>query len=307
MKPLLDGSAVGLLITGAALGLALGTFALVFGSTIKRWTGRGIPLAGLALAVPLLLVSTGGPGFTPLGYAGFGALVVAGIALRSDFPALVHGAAAIPGATLLAFDNGGPAAAVILLGVPIGVVALSRFDSAHDYEHGLAPMCAAIAGGGAFLTLPDTEHIAVIAGAGVAVGTLVFLVPRFAMGGSRGVWLGAFFWAVATDGVGRTSGLVGAIGVIGLLVIDPVVRTNISLHRGILTYLPASNERMQIIVVAIIQTTLALFIARLASLRTDVNSALLLTIGAWVFVGGLLGLYAQRRQANDAPVAPEPL
>ena len=67
--------------------------------------------------------------------------------------------------------------------VPIVSTAIATFEAGHDYEHGLATMCAAIATGGAFLTVPDTEHVALLAGAGTVVGVLVLLEPRLALGG----------------------------------------------------------------------------------------------------------------------------
>ena len=80
----------------------------------------------------------------------------------------------MPGAAILAIGVDGVAFLLIVVVVPIVSTAIATFEAGHDYEHGLATMCAAIATGGAFLTVPDTEHVALLAGAGTVVGVLVF-------------------------------------------------------------------------------------------------------------------------------------
>ena len=168
------------------------------------------------------------------------------------------------------------------------VVAVAMFEGGHDYEYSLSPMCAAIAGGGAFLSLPDTEHIAVVAGAGVAVGLLVLAEPRLTLGASRAVWAGAFLWVVVVDGVGRVTGVIGGIGALGLLLIDPAVRSNLAVNRGLLTYLPSIGIRQQLILVATIQTGIALFSSRVAGFREDAAQAMVLVLAVWAITGTLL-------------------
>ena len=276
VTPLLDGSAVGLLITGAVVAGALGVVAIGASLLIPRFRiARLIPFGGLLLAVPLLIVNTDARDLPTLAYVGFGLLAVAGAAVPFRMSSLVHGAAAIPGAALLAVDVPDPGRGLMLL-IPLLVVATHRFEEGHDYEPGITTMCATIAGGGAFLTVPDTEHMALVAGAGVAVGLLVLADPRLALHMSRSVWVGAFVFSVALDGVGRATGVIGAIGALGLLLIDPVVRTNLSVHRGLLTYLPTSGARQQILAVAAIQTVLALFASRVAGLQMDPAIAIVL-------------------------------
>lgn len=296
MTALLDGSAWGLLLTGAVLAMALGAALLGASIWVPRWAGRCIPLAGVVLVAPLVIVESDGRVLSLLGLGGLGALLIAGFSVPADRPIVWHGAATVPGALMLGLDGVGATAALVFVGVPVGAAAIRMFERGHDYEHGLAAIAAAIAGGGAFLTVPDTEHIALIAGAGVAVGVLVIAVPRFGLGGSGPVWLGAFLWAVAVDGSARVAGIVGALGALGVLVIDPLVRSNLRLHRGLLTYIPISPERLHVVSVAALQTAIAVFTSRVAGLRVDVAMALGLTAIAWAVVGGALAWYAYRKQ-----------
>ena len=278
------------------MAVVLGAFALGVCRLVPRWRFGGIPIGGVLLIIPLLIVESDGQRMGSLGFAGIAALVVGGLVIPRHLTPLAHGAAAVPGAALLAFDTSGPSVAVILILTPIVVTAVADFEDGHDHEHGLSLMCAAIAGGGAFLTLPDTEHIALIAGAGVAVGLYVFVEPRLTLGLSRGLWVGGFMWALATDGVGRAASVVGALGALGLLMIDPAVRSNIQLHRGLLTYLPTVGVRRQLVMVAIVQTVVAIFTARVAGLRFDVIAASVLTLAAWAVVGAVLA-----RRATSMP------
>ena len=297
MTPLLDGTAVGLLVTGATVGGVLAVLAMGIARYVPRWRGSAqIPLGGLLLTVPLVVVTFAGSAVGPSTTAGLSVLLITGYAIPRHLPPLVRGAASVPGAAILAIGVDGVAFLLIVVVVPIVSTAIATFEAGHDYEHGLATMCAAIATGGAFLTVPDTEHVALLAGAGTVVGVLVLLEPRLALGGSSLAFTGAFVWAVSIDGAARATSVVGALGALGLLAIDPAVRLNVSLYRGLLTYLPTIGARRQLVVTAGIQTVLAVFIARIAGIGSDVTLAIVLALGAWTVVGVALGKRASQLQ-----------
>ena len=297
MTPFLDGTYAGLLLTGIALGGILGALAIGVGQAVPRWRGSvGIPLGGLALALPLAIVATGDQSLPTTVLAGLGMLLVTGFLVPRRAQPLVHGAASIPGAVVLAIGTEEIALLLVVMITPILVTAVAMFGDGHDYEHGLATICAAIAGGGAFLTVPDTEHAAVLAGAGAAVGLVVFVQPRLALQGSAMVWCGAFVWTVAVDGAPRATSIVGALGALGVLAIDPAVRSYISIHRGLLTYLPTQGDRSHLIITAFIQTTIAMITARIAGLSTNMMVAIAITVGTWALVGAGLTYRAKALQ-----------
>lgn len=295
---MLEGSAVGLLLTGAALGAVALAVLVALSRFIPSWRGNsGIPIAGLVLSLPMLVVDSGvRPSATAL--LGLALLVLAGAWPLESRELPVRVVASIPGTALLTVGTPSDAAVLVALGVPVLVAALTVFEEGHDYEPGLAGMCAAIAGGGAFLTVPDTEHMALIAGAGVAVGVATFAVPKVGLGLSGPVWVGAFLWAVAIDGEARMRAIVGAVGALALLAIDPAVRTHVRIRRGLLTYLPAQSERHHLVMIAVAQTVLAVFSARVAGFAGDVTLAIVLVLAAWSGAGWLLVSRARAQEAQ---------
>lgn len=302
VTPLLDGSAVGLLATGAAIGAVLMVLGTVLAGRLPARRLWGIPISGVAMAVPVAIVTTDAAPLGALGIGGLALLLLAGAVLPANRPALVHGAASIPGAALLAAAADGWGIVLVIVGVPILVVAASRFEGGHRQLPGLSGVVAAIATGGAFLTVPDTEHVALMAGGAIVVGLATFVRPKLTLGASGAVWAGAFVWSVAIDGSGRAAGIVGALGALGLLVLDPAVRVNLHVDRGLVMYLPAPSARARLVQVAAIQIALSLFASRVAGLRMDVIMALVLTVVAWVTVGLLLGRYAQVVSSGQGPV-----
>ncbi len=302
VTPFLEGSALGLLATGAAVGAAVvgvGSFLI---SRLRARRPWGAPVAGLAMAVPIALVATDGASLGLLGTAGLFLLLLSGVLVPGSRPALVHGLAAIPGASLMAFSTEGWGLVLVIVGAPIVVVAVASFESGHREQPALSAMGAAIAAGGAFLTVPDTEHVSLLAGAAVVVGLGALVHPPLTLGASGPVWAGAFMWSVAIDGSPRTTGIVGALGALGLLVVDPAVRVNLTIDRGLAMYLPATAPMSRLVQFAALQTALALFTSRIAGLRMDVLVAIALTVVAWSVAAYLLGRNARAISSAQGPV-----
>ncbi len=280
---------MGLLITGAVVA----AIAIFIGLALARRMGwlAIAPIAGFVLALPLAVVTTDAQPQAMWGLAGLVALVVTGRVVPDSLAPALKGLASLPGAVLLSITQPLGTGAIIVLGVPLLVAAVARFEDGHDYEHGLSAICAAVAGGGAFLTVPDTEHTALLAGAGVIVGVLVIAQPGVTLGSSMFVWAGAFLWAVAIDGEPRTTGLIGAIGALGLLLIDPITRAFVPVVRGLLTYLPTTGDRNQVLAVAGLQTGIALIASRIAGLQESVAVAVVILLVTFIAVSvGLVRL-----------------
>ena len=233
VTPLLDGSPVGLLISGAIVAMILGLGLLMLAPTIKARSPT-IPIAGLLLVSPVAVVVIDGARWSTEALIGLAVLVGTGLVVPEHYPPFVKGAASIPGAAVLSIGTDNRTAVFLLVGIPVLSTAVARFEDGHDYEHGLSAMCAAIAGGGVFLTVPDTENTALLAGAGIVVGLLVLAEPRLTLGWSRYTWAGAFFLALAVDGAPRTTATIGGIAALGLILIDPVVRAITKVGRGLL-------------------------------------------------------------------------
>lgn len=218
----------------APLGIALGAatvagFALFPDPITPPW---------LALAGLVLLVVAGVPEVklvARFALAAPGAALV-GIAGDFDRPFLVI---ALPPDTLApATWMAEAAAVVILVAAPLVADADARWARTCP---GAGPFAFAIAAGGLFGCVPDTEEAWVLLVVAVAAAALSLLpLPRIQHLGAAGAMAstGVFVWIAAFDARGRPAAFVGAVTALGLLVWEPLgvrihARSQAHVHRPV--------------------------------------------------------------------------
>ncbi len=224
-----------------ALGLAFGGVAFLAAAAVALLSRRRIPdIAGIAFAAAAWLAVRGawGSGLASERVAVALALLGAGGALVSvvakyaagvrSHQLLAMAIAITPGAILLAAATplaGSTTSREVLALATIGIaVAMRDFDTAHG-RRGAPWLLFAVAAGGVYLAVPDTELARVMLG--VAVPFVLLSVPTplcsFGAAGSAAM-AGVFTWVVVVGGRGRPGSVVGGLAIIGLLVAEPVGR-----------------------------------------------------------------------------------
>ncbi len=140
---------------------------------------------------------------------------------------LVGALLALPGGVLLADGASGfPAwtVALLVLGPALAGTTTSDLDE-RAAASGTGPVLFAVALGGMYATVPDTELVLVALGVALPVTLLAwpFTLARLGRGGSYAA-CGLFLWIAVIEGVGRSGSTVGAAACLGLLVAEPVGR-----------------------------------------------------------------------------------
>jgi hypothetical protein len=191
---------------------------------------------------------------------------------------VVAAAFALPGALLLALDLGAPPAAWI---APVSVIAVACASPlVADFDRRFAPdgwtaALYAISVLGVYFTVPDTERALVLLGVAIPLVFLawpVMLAPFGSAGSFAAV--GMLVWVAAYECRGREASLIGAIGCLGLLVVEPLAR---AAGRGSDTVIAALPRRQwSVLPVGALQLALVYVASRVAGLRTSVAEATLI-------------------------------
>lgn len=204
--------------------------------------------------------------------------------------------ASIPGAAVLAFAapaGEGGLELVALVGIPVLGGLVATFDEANS-PPSLAAIGMAAATGAAFLSLPDTQNIAGMAGIATVMGAGALVLPRLALGASVYSWMGLLIWIATADGSARSAAVVGTIGAMAILVIEPALRVARHQVHGILNRSISASGTTTAFLFAGAQGGLAVLSARLAGTRRSTSLALVIVAALWMLVaGGLLSLRAR--------------
>lgn len=200
---------------------------------LLRQRGRGpAPIGGLALAAAALLAYRVGRDVPIEVVLGIALCTLGGLTLdlRAVSP-LLAGCALVPGALVVAGsvtvdapgDRGFRSVAVFLT-ITAGGALAGTFD--RRWRHlAPGPGLLALTAGGIYATVPDTELALATFGAALAVSAVGWPLRLARVGGAgAGAAVATMAWAAAVDGVARDGAVVGALGCLGLLAVDPVVR-----------------------------------------------------------------------------------
>jgi hypothetical protein len=270
--------------------LVIGTILLAAGIVAAlAWRSRSresLPAAGLLIAASgaLVLRQLGQPASGLV--AGLCALSVAGLVAdvvpraRIALPVL-----AVPGAWLLAtsVEVEQPWAPwAIGIAVTIGGSLVAAFDGRPGARR-LGPGLMAVSLVGVFITVPETREALPVLGAALPL-VLLGWPSRLATLGAGGALAstGLLAWTVGQGGTFRDSAVVGGLACLGLLMAEPV-------GSRLLDAPPLTRQPPPWALTAILAVhgTVVLVVARVAGLRDDLGTAVVLAVVALLVGVGL--------------------
>ncbi len=213
-------------------GLRPGLIALAVGliaALAWRATGESAhpPVVGLLLGAAVLfgLSSTG---WLPDGLVvGLSALGIAGLVAEVNRTRpLVLAVLAVPGAWVVVAQGGlvevGWVQLLVGAAIVAGSVALADLD-ARWADEGAGPVLVAVTAAAIWATVPETQQALVLLGASVPLCLLGWPRVAGALGaGGSCVVVGLLAWTGAVGGATRLSSVIGAIGCLGLLLVEPL-------------------------------------------------------------------------------------
>lgn len=223
----------------------------------------GMLFAGTAgLAMGVMFGFDAGLGF------GLVALAASGVLADLGYRWLLVAPVALVGAVLVAFQ--GHLVGALWIRLAVAVVALFGGLLTADFDRrwrstAFGPVLLAVSVVGVYYTVPDTREALVMLGA--VIPLLLLAWPRrlvsLGAGGAMAA-TGLLVWVVATGGFGRQSSIVGGMGCLGLLVVEPLARV---IHRG---WSPLDHVRHRLLaapLVAGVHLVLVYVSSRVAGLR----------------------------------------
>jgi len=218
---------------GIGIGVVMLALGLPIGLAWRVARRAPAPVAGVLIAVGAVaglartVVAPTQPDPLPGGLvAGLAILAVAGLVSASRYR-VVGVALAAAGAIEIAMRTGLPTAtwtrALVALVVPMAGAALASFDSRWR-DAGAGPVLYAASMAGVFATVPETLHASIVLGVAATVALLG--ASRLAGLGSAGAYAaaGLLVWTASIGGAARPSSIVGGLGCLGLLLVDPAAR-----------------------------------------------------------------------------------
>lgn len=283
----------------------------------------GIVAFGVGLVVTLAWRSSGDRGAVPVGGLLLSAAVVVGLAETGRLPnTLVLGVAAlamaglmadardarpltlaallVPGAVLVATGGNLPPdpwlRGVVAVGIVAGAVLLSDFDTRWA-DWGAGPVLVPITAGGILVTVPDTEQALVLLGAALPLALLGWPLIKVSLGrsGSSAI-VGLLVWTAAMGGYHRQSAVIGGIGSLGLLAVEPAAgwlagRAGHPFDR-------LSGRPWAVVLMAAVHLGLVLLVSRLAGLQDSLRLGAVITVT--VLAGAITaGAVATRRVGRE--------
>ncbi|HEY8202084.1 MAG TPA: hypothetical protein VII47_12120 [Actinomycetota bacterium] len=264
-----------------------------------------MPAAGLLLALGTVLglrevvVSSTQPDpLTPGLVAGLAMLAAAGLVgglVRA--PVVVGMALAAPGAWVIVTDGGladvGWVRLLVGVGAAVGGVLAAAFDRRWRTS-GAPPIVLAVSVAGLYGAVPETMHVSVLLG--VALPVALLGLGAVASLGSAGAYVSTALlaWTAGIGGAARPSSIVGGLGCLGLLVVEPLARNLAGGRSG----LEAISRRWGLIALAAIQVVLVAIASRVAGVQRSAGVAALvvfadLGLATALAVGGGRALMAR--------------
>lgn len=280
-------------------GLAAGLVALAIGVLVQaapRAVGvRRVPRAGGVLVAAAACAALAERGLLPSGLVpALVLLSIGGAAARS--PGRRVGAVLLaPGSVLLAAATGGrhaPFPQLVAAAIASGGGWLAADFDAH-MRRGPGPVLFAVSAYAAYAVVPETDAALTLVGAALPPALLGWPASLDGLG-TTGAFAacGVLGWAVGHGGAARPSALVGGVGALGLLALEPFVRALARRRASPLDALPPG--RALVPVATACHAAVVLVTARLAGTRRATWAALAVAVvGATVAVR--LGLGVLRR------------
>jgi len=298
----------------AALPFGLGALAIGAAAGVAwRRAGRSGPApiggllvaaaAALAIRVPVSAPRVDDPDLSAGLAAGLALLAAAGVAAdATGRPTVVAAALAVPGAWFVAYQSGLVDTAWVRAAVAVGTLAggtLAAVAEQPPGRAGLGPPLLALSALGVYFTVPDTEEAMVLLAVAGPVAVLGWPLRIAALGtGGAMAAAGLLAWTVAAGGYGRSSSIVGGLGCLGLLVLEPVARRIAPAH-------PRASAPRAAPAVFVLSVHLAVvyLASRVVGVRRGVDEALALA-GGLLVVGGAGTTLARRAAARGQAPGP---
>jgi hypothetical protein len=149
---------------------------------------------------------------------------------------------------------------------------------------GLSPVLLAVTVGGVWVTVPETQHAVVLAGAAVPVALLGWPRPFASLGVTGSALAVALVaWTSAVDGVGRHGAIVGGLACLGMFLLGPALRR----------YFGVRPDWPTLLVAHVVLVGLC---SRVAGLRSDAATALVLAAAAYIGIGALTCAWSRRQR-----------
>lgn len=292
-------------------GLRAGAFAAVLaaaiGLAVRSRVRSPVGLAGPAFVLAALGAIGGWWGLdgvvpVPGGLVwGLALLVVAGeVAAHTPWPVAFGMAAALPGGWIVAsaVELPGPGwSRWLVLGTAVVGGPLAADLDRRVARLGLGPVLLALAAGGLYGTVPDTELSRAVVGAALPLALVGWPLRAARLGaGGAGAAVTLLVWVAAIEGYGRPGSIVGAAGALGLFVTEPIGRR---IGRGAVVGLArlVSVGALEVAIV-LAQVVLVAYASRVAGFADDGAAAtwlLLPGLAAGVAVGIWFGISGRLR------------
>ena len=299
------------------LALPGGIAALLIGAVAalmwRRSARRPAPVAGLLLVAAAGYGLARVPGLVPPaarrlnplwglpGGLGTGLFLLASAGFAAEFLRArrsIGAVLAVAGAWVIATDTALPAILWIRVAIAattvLGGILLADLDRRWR-NSALAVPLVVVAVAGVFGAVPETTQAAVLLASAAPLTLLARPWPVASIGAPWAfATVGLIAWTAAAGGIARPPSIIGGLGCLGLIIVEPLVRTLDPIGEGTLDVLPA---RLRIVGAIAAQVTLACICARVAARSSSVVLATAMTTGANVAAAAMLagGLRIARR------------
>jgi hypothetical protein len=280
-------------IVAAIAAVVVGIAALIHGSPL--------PLGGLVAAGALVyaLQETRPTEVPDEVLIGVGLLAVASLVTFGNQILPLHAIAALPGALLVGsslpgvpFDWTQP---FVVVAIVVAAPLVVDFDRAFARTAWAGPLIA-VSAFGVWACVPDAERSIPLVAATLPLLVLAWPRPLATLGPPGAYALvGLFVWIAAVEGRGRAGSIIGAVGCLGVLLVEPLVRRMIPLggrrmksSRGELTTARVATGVLHVGVVFVC--------ARVAGFRSSASEAAMITAVTLIAAAIVLAAWRLRQR-----------
>lgn len=296
------------LVAGGAGALAIGVVLVLRArwgrapSPSEPWPHGGLVAMVAGLAVVWIL----GPLPWELAAGVIGVAAAVDLLEVAGRPRWWQAVAALPFAAIVATSEALPDVRwfelLVVIAIAGGAVLAADTDQRWRRE-AAAPVLLAIAAGGVYAAVPDTEHALALFGVLLCFAALALPWPivRLGTGGAAGCAT-LLVWVAAYGARGRPAALIGATACWGLLAAVPI---GAHLGRRLPGVLDDVGARGRVVALGAVQVVIVLLAARTAGLQSSTAMALLLSMPPIaIAIGGASVLRAPEEPAPPPPARP---
>lgn len=234
---------------------------------------------------------------------GVGILAIASLVTVGNQVLPLHAIAALPGALLVGsslpgvtFDWTQP---FVVVAIVVAAPLVVDFDRAFARTAWAGPLIA-VSAFGVWATVPDAERSIPLVAATLPLLILAWPRPLATLGPPGAYALvGLFVWIAAVEGRGRAGSIIGAVGCLGVLLVEPIVRRMVPLGGHRTTRAQGGLNTARVLTGAL-HVGVVFVCARIAGFRSSASEAALITAVTLVAAAIVLAAWRlhQRHQAH---------